>query len=313
MHTGLNINRLFKNTRLAPTPSGYLHLGNVLSFVLTVALARKTDAKILLRIDDYDQERVTPHFIQDIFDTLNFLEIPWDIGPKNAHEFAAQYAQKHRLPQYRRVLQQLIDNDQVYACTCTRTEILKVSPDGSYPGTCRNKGISVSTPNSALRVKTPEATELVVQTISGKNKVTDLPASIRDFVVRKKDGAPAYQLCSLVDDLHFDVDLVIRGVDLWPSTLGQLFLSTVLEEPRFSHTTFFHHPLLMDHKGQKMSKSAGATSVYQLRKEGRKPAEIFSMIGRMCGVAKPVINWQGLAEALEANKLFISKQHEAFL
>lgn len=83
---------IFKRTRIAPTPSGYLHLGNILSFALTVTLARQTRANILLRIDDLDRERADRLYVQDIFDTLNFLEIPWDEGPRDYEEYKSDWS-----------------------------------------------------------------------------------------------------------------------------------------------------------------------------------------------------------------------------
>jgi len=110
----------FNKTRIAPTPSGFLHLGNVLSFALTAALAKQHEAKILLRIDDMDQARAEQEYIQDIFDTLNFLEIPWDEGPRNAEEFKDNYSQLHRLTLYSEAIEQLRDNKLLFACTCSR-------------------------------------------------------------------------------------------------------------------------------------------------------------------------------------------------
>ncbi len=91
----------YKKTRIAPTPSGFLHLGNVLSFSITAALAKKHSAKILLRIDDLDRARANDQYLQDIFDTLNFLEIPWDEGPRNVNEFKNAYSQAHRMACHR--------------------------------------------------------------------------------------------------------------------------------------------------------------------------------------------------------------------
>src|ERR1700761_4059345 len=100
----------FKKTRIAPTPSGFLHLGNILSFAITAALAAQSNAKILLRIDDFDRERTNKLYIQDIFDTLNFLEIPYHEGPRNMHEYETEYSQIHRMPLYTAALQQLRNN-----------------------------------------------------------------------------------------------------------------------------------------------------------------------------------------------------------
>src|SRR4051794_39214952 len=97
---------VIKKTRFAPTPSGFLHLGNILSFAITAALAAQAKAKILLRIDDFDMQRTNKLYVQDIFDTLNFLEIPWDEGPRNMAEYEEEYSQLHRMDIYRRALQQ---------------------------------------------------------------------------------------------------------------------------------------------------------------------------------------------------------------
>src|ERR1700744_3080123 len=113
----------YKRTRIAPTPSGFLHLGNVLSFSITAALARRHDAKILLRIDDLDQARVNKNYLQDIFDTLNFLEIPWDEGPRNVGEFDQSYSQLHRMAMYNKALEKLNNGGQAFACTCSRQQL----------------------------------------------------------------------------------------------------------------------------------------------------------------------------------------------
>jgi glutamyl/glutaminyl-tRNA synthetase len=274
----------FRRTRLAHTPSGYLHVGNVLSFVLTASLAEKTGAAILLRIDDLDRERVEKEYVQDIFDTLQFLDIPWQEGPKDVEEYEARYSQVHRMDLYRDALRQLAEEDAVFACTCSRTQVLSASPDGAYPGTCRYRNIPLDTPNASWRLKTDDDKELKVRTLSGSCIKAALPSVMRDFVVRKKDSFPAYQLSSLVDDLHFDVDLIVRGEDLWPSTLAQLYLASVLRKNVFNECTFHHHPLLLSSEGHKLSKSAGSISIRHYRKEGLTAADVYSSISKMLGL-----------------------------
>lgn len=293
--------RQLAKTRLAPTPSGYLHLGNIYSFAVTLALAQKTGARLLLRIDDMDRERAAPHFIQDIFDTLHFLGLPWNEGPTDSTDFETRWAQPHRLGLYNHALKTLLEAEQVFACTCSRTGILKYSADGSYPGTCRYKNLPLNLPGSALRIKTPASADVQLQTWSGVQQVQELPAAVQNFVVRKKDGRPAYQLCSLVDDIHFGVDLVVRGLDLLPSTLAQWWLSTLLPPNRFAETVFVHHPLVTDEQGAKLSKSAGHTSVYGLRKQGLKKEDVFALLGKMTGATELVGNWQTLAEVITSD------------
>ncbi|MFB9843642.1 glutamate--tRNA ligase family protein [Mucilaginibacter ginsenosidivorans] len=285
----------FNKTRIAPTPSGFLHLGNVLSFAITAYVAEQTGAKILLRIDDLDRDRVNPEYVQDIFDTLNFMDIPWHEGPRNLLEFESEYSQVHRMDIYRGALKKLEENNAVFACTCSRSQIRQNNPDETYPGTCRNKGIPLDTPDASWRIKTGAQTELAIKTLNNGVQKATLPANMYDFVVRKKDGFPAYQLASVIDDIHFGIDLVIRGQDLFPSTLAQLYLANKLEANIFTNNTFHHHPLLTE-KGKKLSKSSGDTSIHYLRKLGKKPADIYNQVAGAAGLHGNISNWRELGQ-----------------
>ncbi|GAA0554728.1 tRNA glutamyl-Q(34) synthetase GluQRS [Chitinophaga japonensis] len=295
----MNVAPTFHKTRIAPTPSGFLHLGNVLSFAVTAALAWKTQAGLLLRIDDLDRDRVQREYVQDIFDTLHFLDIPWEEGPADYTTYETVYSQLHRMDLYREALRQLEEAGQVFACTCSRAQVAAMSPDGAYPGTCRHKNIPLDTPGVSWRLHTSATKELNVKTLPGEVVRATLPLLMQEFVVRKKDGDPAYQLTSVLDDQYFGVDLVVRGADLWGSTLAQLYLSTLLPGNTFQQCTFFHHPLLLETADQKLSKSAGATSVQFLRREGKQPADIYAMIAGMLGIDTGVYDFHSLATALD--------------
>ncbi|MDB5005580.1 MAG: tRNA glutamyl-Q synthetase [Mucilaginibacter sp.] len=271
----------FTKTRIAPTPSGYLHLGNALSFALTAALARKTGAKILLRIDDLDHQRINLSYVQDIFDTLNFLDIPWDEGPRDVQEYQSTWSQMHRIGLYKDALQQLADQRDVFACQCSRSQL----QGGIYPGTCRNLSLPLDTPDTTWRLYTDER-ELIIKTLNDGSITIHLFDEMKDFIVKKKDDYPAYQLASLVDDIHFGVDLVVRGEDLYPSTIAQHYLADVLDAGVFKNITFHHHPLLMESGDKKLSKSAGATSIKYLRDQGKTAGEVYTEIGRILGVGK---------------------------
>jgi glutamyl/glutaminyl-tRNA synthetase len=284
-----------KKTRIAPTPSGFLHVGNIFSFTITVAMARRTGASVLLRIDDLDRERVTRAYVQDIFDTLRFLGIPWDEGPADADEFEKGWSQVHRMDLYTQALEQLRDSGALFACTCSRSQVLRDGEAGVYPGTCRDLGLPLETAKVNWRLRTSAARTLSVKTFPRGRIDEELPREMQDLVVRKRDGFPAYQLASLVDDLYFGIDLIVRGQDLWPSTLAQHYLSYPLDAAAFREATFFHHPLLLTATGEKQSKSAGDTSIQQLRKQGLKPEAIYSRIARLLGREDPVRNWEELA------------------
>jgi glutamyl-tRNA synthetase len=237
---------------------------------------------VLLRIDDLDRERVEERYVKDIFDTLSFLGIPWDEGPRDMAEFERSWSQLHRMNLYRQALEALRRQGVLFACTCSRTQIARDSAAGEYPGACRDKGLSLDMPDVSWRVRTDAGRVLTMRQLEAPAFKGELDNSIRDFVVRKKDGFPAYQLTSLVDDLHFDVDIIVRGQDLWSSTLAQLYLAELLPGGRaFANAVFHHHPLLTDADGTKLSKSAGAMSIQSLRREGRTAAEIFGMMNQI--------------------------------
>jgi glutamyl-tRNA synthetase len=285
---------LYHKTRIAPTPSGFLHLGNVLSFAVTAALAKKTGAKILLRIDDLDQARVNPEYVQDIFDTLDFLQIPYEEGPRDTADFEAMYSQALRMDRYNLALEKLADERIVFECSCSRQQI-----NNGADCNCHKKVIPLTTENVSWRLLTGDESKVNIKGINGEIAEAILPPEMQNFVVRKKDGFPAYQLTSVVDDIFYGVDLVVRGHDLWPSTIAQHILARKLGYGNiFGEIAFYHHPLIMETSGKKLSKSAGATSIKYLRESGKKPAEIFMLIATMAGIEEPVKNWDQLAEAI---------------
>ncbi len=290
----------FNRTRIAPTPSGFLHLGNLLSFVITAGRAAATGASILLRIDDLDQERSHLQYIQDIFDTLEFMEIPWQEGPRNLREFEQEFSQVHRLPLYRQALKVLREQEALFACTCSRSQLQQQGLNGSYPGTCLHKNIPLHTEQVNWRLRTDDAGELSIRTDDGNRITAELPASMQYFIVRKKDDYPSYQLTSVIDDLHFGIDLIVRGTDLWPSTLAQHYLADRLQSKAFQGICFHHHELLTGKDGMKLSKSAGATSIQYLRKQGKSAADIYSLLAGMLGIRETVNNWQQLARQILA-------------
>jgi glutamyl/glutaminyl-tRNA synthetase len=292
-HTSIPV----RKTRIAPTPSGYLHLGNIFSFALTAALADRHQATIVLRIDDLDRQRAQPAYVQDIFDTLDFLGIPWHEGPRSLLQFEREYSQVHRLSLYQQALDILKDNGALFACDCSRTDIQRADATGAYTGRCRQSALPLQTPEVSWRLHTATDLALTVKTL-GQPITALLPKEQRDFVVRKKDGYPAYQLASLVDDQHFGIDFIVRGTDLWPSTLAQHYLAHVLDMERFINSIFHHHHLLTEPDGKKLSKSAGATSIQYLRKQGKTPGDIYTLIAHHAGMNENVKDWKELGNLL---------------
>ena len=276
------------HSRLAPTPSGFLHVGNAFSFILTWLLVRKTGGTLLLRIDDLDSDRVRPEYIADIFENLDWLGLDWDRGPQTPDEFVQAFSQKHRLDLYYSVLHRLrTETGLVYGCDCSRTKIQSVSVNGLYPGICRNKKLSLNAPEIAWRIHVPENTRIMPNELRSSpiaNRTYLLDALMGDFVIRRKDGVPAYQVASLADDLHFGINAVVRGVDLHTSTAAQLWLAQLLDATAFAQATFYHHPLITDSHGQKLSKSAGATSLRAMREVLPSPQILFQNMAQNLGL-----------------------------
>jgi glutamyl/glutaminyl-tRNA synthetase len=269
--------------RIAPTPSGWLHMGNAINFVLTAAVARacSPDSKVLLRIDDLDAERKRPEYVQDVFETLDWLGIEWDEGPSGPDDFERNWSQHKRIPLYINALEQLIARGLVFGCAKSRRHL--AAHEGRYPPEFRADAVPLDTPDAAWRVLAPP----------------DLALS--DFVVRRRDGIPAYQIASLCDDLHFNVQKIIRGADLEDSTAAQTWLAQELGWTEWKAVQIWHHPLLTDAAGHKLSKSDGADALRSWRIAGRSPAPIFANAAKWLGINNPPIeNMHELAPAIAA-------------
>jgi glutamyl/glutaminyl-tRNA synthetase len=233
-------------SRLAPTPSGFLHLGNAVNFVLTWLLTRRADGVLHLRIDDLDRARLRPAYLDNIFRVIDWLGIDYDHGPSGPDDFLRHHSQLLHLPEYNRVLRRLaLQPGLVQASVRTRTSSVDTP-------------VSLETPGAAWRAHVPAGIEIRFSDAwQGKTSVP-LGALMPDFVVRKKDGVAAYQVASVVDDLRLGTNLIVRGLDLQASSAAQLWLASQLSETaafNSERVQFFHHPLLTNAAGQKLSKS----------------------------------------------------------
>lgn len=261
-------------SRIAPTPSGFLHIGNAYSFILTSQLVRQQQGTLLLRIDDMDGGRVRPEYLQDIFDTLDFLGVKYEEGPENVDDFNQHYSQKLRLPLYQKLLDKLCATGLVYACSCSRKTLL-VSNNICI---CKTKKLPLETLDAAWRIEVPANTIIQFNDEYLGAVSIDLSELMPDFVIRKKDGMPAYQVSSLADDSHHHINYIVRGEDLLHSTAAQLYLAKLAGVESFTHTQFYHHALVKNSNGEKLSKSAGATSIKALRENGATLNEVMNTI-----------------------------------
>ena len=193
-----------------------------------------------------------PEYLDDIFESLEWLRIDWDEGPRSAHDFLQNWSQHRRMAHYEQALQALREAGVLFPCKRSRQQL--AAWHGEYPPERRGDFTdSWDEPDTAWRMNTPPGFLL--------------PA----FVVKRRDGLPAYQLASLTDDRLFGITHVVRGEDLAPSTEAQRLLARALGWSFFEKIRVYHHPLITDEAGQKLSKSAGAYSLRQMRLEGRMP------------------------------------------
>lgn len=278
-------------SRIAPTPSGFLHLGNVFSFVLTWLIVRQKKGYLLLRIDDLDLQRRRIEYLDDIFATLEWLGLDYDEGASGTTDFLQHFSQETRMDDYQRLLNQLVEKQaKIFPCSCSRADLLHNG--GNCTGGC--EGDKLSSNEMAWRIGVP-ATPIVFQDILKGKVCISLAEKMKNFVLKRKDGMPAYQLSSLSDDLKYGINLVVRGEDLIDSTAAQLFLAHLVGGDTFTHAHFLHHALLYEkNQDRKMSKSDGALSIKALRTTIHSPKPIFQWIASQFGFAKNVHNLQDL-------------------
>ena len=277
-------------TRIAPTPSGSLHAGNAVNFLLIEKIAKVTGSRIFLRIDDLDRDRYRSEYLQDIFDSLHWLGIEWHNGPRDAADHLRNWSQQHRLSRYAEILEQLRGLGVLYGCTCSRSVLSNMRPEDH---TCRTAGHHLDDPACSWRVRIADGTRVTMHDLKGGTITLDVAALIGDTTLRQRPmngsaGMPAYQIASLADDVDRNVSLIIRGADLLPSTALQLYLASLLGLDHFRQIRFWHHPFIEDENGRKLSKSDGSASLIALRESGSGTGELRAIADRMFDQMKPM-------------------------
>ncbi|MGI4744192.1 MAG: glutamate--tRNA ligase family protein [Janthinobacterium lividum] len=262
--------------RLAPTPSGYLHLGNAVNFVLTWLLVRRAGGVLHLRIDDLDRARLRRSYLENIFRVIDWLKIDYDHGPTGPDDFLARHSQLLHLPAYNNVLRRLAQQPGLLlGSQRTRTGGGDAAP------------VPLITPGAAWWAQVPPGTQMAIPDDWPEVGTAPLAAELLSFMVRKKDGVAAYQLASVVDDLRLGTTLIVRGRDLLPSTAAQLWLAAQLVETRLFNVPriqFFHHPLLTDAAGQKLSKSTQAQGEAGVLAHPAGPRAVYQAVAQLLGL-----------------------------
>jgi glutamyl-tRNA synthetase len=270
--------------RLAPSPTGYLHLGHARTFWVAWQRARAAAGKLVFRNEDLDYQRCKPEFVNAMYEDLRWLGLDWDEGPDIGGPFAP-YSQSERRSFYVEAWRRLRDGGYIYPCTCSRKDLERAlsapheplhaaelpgaDDELPYPGTCREKLGTAKDYDSpagvSWRFKVPDG-ELISfddgffgpqQFVAGRD--------FADFLLWRRDDIPAYQLAVVVDDEAMQITEVVRGADLLKSTARQLLLIRALG---YSTPAYFHCPLLRDEKNVRLAKRSDALSLRTLRGRG---------------------------------------------
>jgi glutamyl-tRNA synthetase len=275
--------------RLAPSPTGLLHLGHARTFWVAQERARANGGTLVLRNEDIDSTRFKLEFIPQMIEDLRWFGFEWQEGPDCGGAFGP-YSQSERRPFYAAALEKLRERGFIYPCTCSRKDIRDAAsaPNAGddegpiYPGTCRNKNLSTLNSDKSRagpqlstrfswRFRVPDG-----ETISftdgncGEQKFV-AGKDFGDFVVWRHDDVPAYQLVCVVDDAAMGITEVVRGADLLLSTARQILLYRALG---LTPPAFYHCALMLDEKGKRLAKRHDALSLRTLRERGETPESL---------------------------------------
>jgi len=274
--------------RFAPSPSGRIHLGNILCCLLAWLSARQRGGRVILRVEDLDTARCPRRYADQMEADLRWLGLDWDEGP-GAGGADGPYYQSRRTALYQAALERLTDLGLVYPCFCTRAELHAASAphreDGQvvYAGTCRRLTAAEAAERArlrspALRLRVPEEEIAFTDGHMGVYR-ENLARDCGDFLLRRSDGMFAYQLAVVVDDAAMGITEVVRGADLLSSTPRQLLLYRLLGLPAPS---FIHFPLLLAPDGRRLSKRDADAGLDSLR-DRAAAAEVLGRLAYLAG------------------------------
>lgn len=271
--------------RYAPSPSGDLHVGNLRTALLAWLFARSTGRAFLMRVEDLDRARDAGSATRQLED-LASLGIDWD---------GDVVLQTERDTDHQAAIEALRANGLVYECTCTRKDILAAptaphAPPGAYPGACRNLTETqraearerIHPRRPALRLRVPEGAHAPVFT---DLVLGEFHGDIDDFVLRRGDGAVAYNLAVVVDDASMGVNQIVRGDDLAASTPRQILLQRLLELPSPPVLEYAHVPLVLGPTGARLAKRDGAVTMRELVAQGVEASDVRGALARSIGLA----------------------------
>lgn len=265
--------------RIAPSPTGHLHLGHARTFWTAQERALAANGTLILRNEDLDRVRCKPEFVIAMLEDLRWFGFNWQEGPDVGGPFAP-YNQSERYPVYRGVLEKLEHAGFIYPCTCSRKDLQAAARaphaeddnEPIYPGTCRGKKKSeIGDRQFCWRFRVPDGETISFTDANLGPQHFVAGKDFGDFVVWRTDDVPAYQLACVADDAAMQITEVVRGADLLVSTARQLLLYRALS---LTPPQFYHCPLMTDASGVRLAKRHDALSLRQLKLQGRTPEEL---------------------------------------
>jgi glutamyl-tRNA synthetase len=278
--------------RLAPSPTGLLHLGHARTFWIAAQRAREHSGTLILRNEDLDPQRSRPDFASAMIEDLHWLGIRWAEGPDCGGQYGP-YAQSERRAHYLEAWGRLRDGGFIYPCTCSRKDLAQAAsaPNDTddeplYPGRCRGRNDAGEFPAPAgvnWRFRVPDGEELVFADVNLGEQRYVAGRDFGDFLIWRRDDVPSYQLAVVVDDAAMRITEVVRGADLLKSTARQLLLLSALNLPT---PKYFHCELLRDESGARLAKRHDALSIRQLRERGMAAESVLGMAFRPEGMRR---------------------------
>ena len=269
--------------RIAPSPTGYLHLGHARTFLIAVERAREFNGELILRNEDLDPDRCRAEFVSAMYEDLRWLGISWSEGPDCGGAYAP-YSQSDRRDFYFAAWKKLRDAGVIYPCTCSRKDLAvsasapnDVDDEPIYPGNCRSRNDAFRFEKPAgvnWRFRVPDSEEVTFEDQHFGRQRYVAGRDFGDFVVWRRDDVPAYQLAVVVDDNAMRISEVVRGADLLKSTARQLLIYRALglQAPQF-----YHCDLIRDESGARLAKRHDALSIRKLRESGSTAESILKI------------------------------------
>jgi glutamyl-tRNA synthetase len=263
--------------RIAPSPTGYLHLGHASTFWTAYERCRASSGTLVFRNEDLDPQRSRPQYVEAMFEDLRWFGIEWQEGPDVGGPFGP-YSQSERRDFYLRAWRELVEGGFVYPCDCSRKDLAQSAQaphDGDdepiYPGICRDKvldEIPDSPKGRNWRFRVPDGERIAFNDLRKGAVEFEAGRDFGDFVVWRRDDVPAYQLAVVVDDEAMRITEVVRGEDLLRSTARQILLQRALG---YRQLEYCHCELIEDETGQRLAKRHDALSLRELRARGVDP------------------------------------------